>query len=182
MLLFAIRRFLFRARSVVIFSLAASFFLLAAISVHAAMPPNYEQSLANLTHWPLVVGGERQSSIAQQQRQPGMEVGHPAAVPGPTVKTPPPPPPQRLQNPLRVNTIGELLTAILNIIIVLALPIVVFFIIYAGFLFVTARGNDDKLTNAKRALLYAVIGGVLVLGAVAIAEIVRNVVAQFTKL
>ncbi|OGG66220.1 hypothetical protein A3I99_00530 [Candidatus Kaiserbacteria bacterium RIFCSPLOWO2_02_FULL_45_11b] len=84
-----------------------------------------------------------------------------------------------LANPLRVNTITELLAAILNIVIVLAVPIIVFFIIYAGFLYVTAKGNAQQIEQATRSLTYAIIGGVLVLGAVAIAEIISNLVQSF---
>lgn len=87
--------------------------------------------------------------------------------------------PVTLANPLRVNTITELLAAILNIVIVLAVPVIVFFIIYAGFLYVTAKGNATQIEQATRSLTYAVIGGVLVLGAVAIAQIIRNLVLSF---
>jgi Type IV secretion system pilin len=87
--------------------------------------------------------------------------------------------PVRLENPLNVDTIPELLTAILNIVIVLAVPIIVFFIIYSGYLYVTARGNAAQVEQATRSLTYAIIGGVLVIGAVAIAEIVRNLVLSF---
>ncbi len=85
-----------------------------------------------------------------------------------------------ITNPLRIDSLNDLLLAILNIIIVLAIPVVVFFIIYAGFLYVTARGNASQVEQATRALTYAIIGGVLIVGAVAIAEIVRNLVGSFT--
>lgn len=84
-----------------------------------------------------------------------------------------------LENPLRVSSLEELLSAILNIVIVLATPIIVFFIIYAGYLYVTARGNAAQVEQATRALTYAIIGGVLIIGAVAIAEIVSNLVVSF---
>jgi hypothetical protein len=84
-----------------------------------------------------------------------------------------------LVNPLRVTSIEDLLVAILNILIVLAIPLIVFFIIYAGFLYVTARGNVAQLEQATRSLTYAIIGGVLILGAVAIARIVKNLVQSF---
>lgn len=85
----------------------------------------------------------------------------------------------KLVNPLKVATLEELLTAILNIVIVLATPIIVFFIIYAGYLYATARGNVAQVEQATRALTYAIIGGVLIIGAVAIAEIVKNLVDSF---
>jgi Type IV secretion system pilin len=84
-----------------------------------------------------------------------------------------------LENPLKVGSIAELLEAILNIVIVLATPIIVFFIIYSGFLYVTARGNAEQIKQASNALLYAVIGGVVIIGSVAIATIVKNLVAAF---
>ena len=84
-----------------------------------------------------------------------------------------------LENPLRVGTIEELLVAILNIVIVIAVPFIVFFIIYAGFMYVTAKGNPAKVEQAHNALLYALIGGVLIIGAVAIAQIVGNLVNSF---
>ena len=84
-----------------------------------------------------------------------------------------------LDNPIKVTTIEGLLEAILNIVIVLATPIIIFFIIYAGFLYATARGNAEQIKQATNALTYAIIGGVIILGSVAIATIVKNLVAAF---
>ncbi len=78
------------------------------------------------------------------------------------------------------GTISELLTAILNTLIVLATPIVVFFIIYAGFLYVTAQGNANQVQQATRALTYAIIGGVFIIGALALAQVLNNVVSSLT--
>ncbi len=85
----------------------------------------------------------------------------------------------KLQNPLQFDSLQSFIVAILNIIIVLATPIVVIFIIFAGFKYVTARGNPNDIQEATRALTYAVIGGVLIIGAVAIAEIIKNLVDAF---
>ena len=63
--------------------------------------------------------------------------------------------------------------------IIIATPIIVLYIIYAGFLYVTARGNAQQVEQATRALTYAIIGGVIVLGAVAMSQILANVVASF---
>ncbi len=86
----------------------------------------------------------------------------------------------QLENPLNnINSIDGLLVAILNIIMVLMIPVIVFFIIYAGFKYVMAQGNASQVEEATRALTYAVIGGVLILGAVAISQIIQNVVRAF---
>jgi hypothetical protein len=71
----------------------------------------------------------------------------------------------RICNPLQSTTITEFLVKIIQVLLIFAIPIVVFFIILAGFKFVTARGNDSKITEAKTALTWAVVGGVIVLGA-----------------
>ncbi len=84
-----------------------------------------------------------------------------------------------LDNPLRVNSIEELLIAILNIFMVLMIPIIVLFIILAGFKYVTAQGNPGQIEEATTTFTYAIIGGVLILAAVAIAEIIRNTVDSF---
>lgn len=86
---------------------------------------------------------------------------------------------QGLRNPIRVNSIQELLLILLNLVIVIATPIVVLFIILAGFKYVTARGNPNQIQEATQALTYAIIGGVLIIGAVAIAEIIKNLVEAF---
>jgi hypothetical protein len=85
-----------------------------------------------------------------------------------------------LENPLNgINSIDALLVAILNILIVIMIPIIVFFIIMAGFKYVTARGNASQIQEATRALTYAIIGAVLILGAVALSDVIKNTVNQF---
>ena len=86
----------------------------------------------------------------------------------------------KLTNPLKnIGSIDDLLVEILNILVILMIPFFIFFIILAGFKYVTALGNASQVEEATRALTYAVIGGVLILAALAITEIIRNVVAAF---
>lgn len=100
-------------------------------------------------------------------------------VPPPGGQTPVRPPgPQpssqsfQLQNPLNVGSIEELLRLILDIVVIFATPIVVFFVIYSGFLFVTAQGNEERLKKAKTAFLWTIIGGLIVLGASTILTVI----------
>jgi formate-dependent nitrite reductase membrane component NrfD len=85
----------------------------------------------------------------------------------------------KIANPTPFTSVEEVIEAILGVVIVIATPIIVFFIIYAGFLYVTARGNVQQVEQATRQLTYAVIGAVLILGAVALAEIIKNLIATF---
>ena len=87
-----------------------------------------------------------------------------------------------LKNPISdFPDLQSLVVAIINVIIIIATPIVIFFIIFAGFSYVTARGNPAKIQEATRSLTYAVIGGVLIIGAFAIAEIIKNLVNSFAS-
>ena len=86
---------------------------------------------------------------------------------------------QNLDNPLTFPSITSLLVAILNALIVISIPIIVMFIIYAGFMYVTAQGNPEKLQVASKALMYSIIGGVVIVSSVAILAIIRSVVGEF---
>ncbi|MCH8889345.1 hypothetical protein IID26_02905 [Patescibacteria group bacterium] len=83
-----------------------------------------------------------------------------------------------IQNPLKFNTFTEFLTTLLNIIITIAVPIVVLAIVYSGFLFVTAQGNETKLEKAKKVIVWTLIGGVLVLGAQVVATAIQGTVDE----
>lgn len=84
--------------------------------------------------------------------------------------------PVSITNPLKADNITELFEAIIDILLVFAIPLIVFFIIYAGFLYVTARGNESTISKAHMALLYALIGGVLILGAKVLIEVIGGTV------
>lgn len=82
-------------------------------------------------------------------------------------------------NPITFPSIENLLVAMLNVVIVISTPIVVFFLIYSGFMFVTAQGNPEKLEAAKKSIVYSIIGGVIIIGSVAITAIVSNTIKLF---
>lgn len=86
---------------------------------------------------------------------------------------------QPFKNPLKFPNIDQLFSGILEAIIIISTPIVVFFLIFAGFKYVTARGNPEKIQEASKSLLYGVIGGVIIIASVAILTIIKSVVSQF---
>lgn len=83
-----------------------------------------------------------------------------------------------LQNPLRFDDLGSLLEAILEAVILIAFPVLVLFLVYAGFLFIAAQGNPEKLANARRVFIWALIGALIVLGAQAISLLIGDTVRQ----
>jgi hypothetical protein len=48
------------------------------------------------------------------------------------------------------------------------------YLVYCGYLFVVAQGNETKLTKAKENLLYVLLGGALILGAWTLSGIVSS--------
>lgn len=48
--------------------------------------------------------------------------------------------------------------------------VVILMIVYVGYLFVVARGNESKITEARKALLWTIIGALVLLGAKAISS------------
>lgn len=79
-------------------------------------------------------------------------------------------------NPISSKTINDFIQTILIGVIKIGIPIVALAIIYSGFLFVAARGNSEKLEEAKRALLYSVIGAAILLGSWALAQLINSTI------
>jgi hypothetical protein len=79
-----------------------------------------------------------------------------------------------LINPLRVNSLEGLLDLLLTAAIRIGTIILVLAFIWIGFLFVAARGNEEKLRNARQAFMWTVIGGLILLGARAISEVIQS--------
>ena len=78
-------------------------------------------------------------------------------------------------NPLAgngVDTLPKFIELLLTGALKIGIPIVALAVIYCGFLFVAARGNSEKLTKAKDALLYTIIGAAILLGSWAIAKMI----------
>jgi amino acid transporter len=87
----------------------------------------------------------------------------------------------KLDNPLAFNitSITDFLRVILeNIVMPIAAVVVVVLIIYTGFLFVIARGNEKKLEEAKQSLKNVIIGTVILFGSVAISYAIGNTICQ----
>ena len=81
-----------------------------------------------------------------------------------------------LTNPINAGTINEFIKVFVIGDLKIGIPVVALAIIYCGFLFVKARGNPEELSKAKDALLYTLIGAAILLGSLAIAELIVSTV------
>ena len=81
-----------------------------------------------------------------------------------------------LTNPLNSTSFAQLVTNIAKIVAEIGVPIAVCAIIWAGFLFVTARGSEEQLKKAKTTFFWAIIGTAILLGAWALTTAISGFV------
>ncbi|MFO0718809.1 MAG: pilin [Candidatus Paceibacterota bacterium] len=68
--------------------------------------------------------------------------------------------------------------ALEKIVLPIGAVVVVFFVIYSGYLFVTANGSEDKLEKAKHTFLGVVIGAAILLGSWTIASAIKGTLCE----
>ena len=84
-----------------------------------------------------------------------------------------------LSNPLpNFPTVAKFVEGVLKAVVYVALPIIALFIVYAGFKYVFAQGNESKITEAHNNFKYVLIGALLILGAWVLATLIGNTVTQ----
>lgn len=83
-----------------------------------------------------------------------------------------------LQNPINADSFAEVVKRIAQLMAQIGLPIAALFLVWSGFLFVSARGDAKKLETAKSTFYWTVIGTALIVGAYAIATAVVNFAKQ----
>jgi len=84
---------------------------------------------------------------------------------------------ENIKNPLgSTNSLFGFLDKIIDALLQLGAVVAAVAVIYAGFMFVTAQGDEGKIKTAKATLLYTVIGLAILLGARVIASVIENTI------
>jgi hypothetical protein len=83
-----------------------------------------------------------------------------------------------IQNPTSVGSVNEFIQKVLEAMVRLGIVVVALFILIAGFMYVAARGNAGKITEAHENFKYVIYGAILILGAWVIATIIGGTVTQ----
>lgn len=85
----------------------------------------------------------------------------------------------KIENPLDgVSDLSGLINIILKTVMQVGIPLIALMIMYAGFLYVTARGDPNKLTKAREALVYTLIGAAIILGAFVISNAITGTITS----
>lgn len=85
---------------------------------------------------------------------------------------------QHFCNPIAANDLSGLLSSLLRVLTAIGAVVVVFFIILAGFNYVTARGDEKKIQSATKTFTWTVIGAAVILGAQVIADALKGTVNE----
>ena len=81
-----------------------------------------------------------------------------------------------LRNPLAADTLEEFFATLIEFVVRLGTLVVIVMIVVVGFMFVNARGNPEEIKKAREALLWTLVGGVILIGASIIAEAIKATV------
>lgn len=68
------------------------------------------------------------------------------------------------------NCLLNFLNKILEFVIRIGTVVVILMLVYVGYLFVVARGEPGKITEARQALLWTIVGALILLGSQAISK------------
>ncbi len=79
-----------------------------------------------------------------------------------------------IPNPTGSTSFGQILFTVINGLLIFAGAIAVLFLIVGGFRYVVSTGNPDSVEGAKKTILYAILGLVVIM----IAFLIVNVVLR----
>lgn len=81
-----------------------------------------------------------------------------------------------LKNPLNAQSLQDLISEILGYAVTIGTIFLTLMLVFVGFKFVSARGNPEAVAGARSALVWTVIGGLLLLGASALSAAISATV------
>lgn len=91
---------------------------------------------------------------------------------------------QQLQNPLNsaFSSVPAFIAGFMKVIVMLSLPVVAVYLVYAGYLYVYARGRGAELSTAHANIIGTLKGAALILGGWAIAVLIWGTLAPLLNL
>jgi len=83
----------------------------------------------------------------------------------------------KLDSPLgSTDSLWKFALKILDLIAKIGYPIIILALIYSGFLFVKAQGKPEELKTARNAILWTIVGALVILGAQAIGYAIKGTI------
>jgi hypothetical protein len=86
----------------------------------------------------------------------------------------------RLQNPIpSVGGLNQFILLLITIMQWVLTPIFVVLLVFAGYMLVTAQGDEKKLQIGKQAIVWSIVGGLIIFGAQVIATAIKGTLDPF---
>lgn len=87
----------------------------------------------------------------------------------------------RINNPIAAESLQGLFQGIVSVFIELGTIVAVLGIMYGGYLYVTAQGNEEKLGQAYKTITWALVGTAVLLGARTIMAAISGTIQELGK-
>jgi uncharacterized BrkB/YihY/UPF0761 family membrane protein len=87
----------------------------------------------------------------------------------------------KITSPLANQSLEGVVLIVVNVVQILLIMATVLYLLYAGLMFVTAQGEPGKITKARNALLWGMVGAALILGAQIIVTTLKTSVESVLK-
>ncbi|OHA21384.1 MAG: hypothetical protein A2849_00100 [Candidatus Taylorbacteria bacterium RIFCSPHIGHO2_01_FULL_51_15] len=84
----------------------------------------------------------------------------------------------KLCNPIKFPNLTAFFLEIVNTVVQYGALLIVFFIVFAGFKFVTAQGNSEKVSEARKMLTWVIVGAFVLLGVYVIRAAICGTIGQ----
>lgn len=83
--------------------------------------------------------------------------------------------------PLKFTDLNQVVVAVVGVVQVLLIMATVLYLLYAGLMFVVAKGEPEKISKAKNALLWGMVGAGLVISAQVLVRAIESSVNSIFK-
>jgi hypothetical protein len=80
-----------------------------------------------------------------------------------------------LPNPINATSFEGLIQALAKWFVRIMIPIAAIIFLYAGFLFLTSGGDEEKIKRAKKAVTYAIVGLVIILIGAGFVTLIKSI-------
>lgn len=84
----------------------------------------------------------------------------------------------QVENPINAKEFSGVVLAFAKLLVQIGIPLATIFIVFAGFKFVSSRGDPKGIEEAKKMLFWTLVGVAVIVGAYAIATAVVNFAKQ----
>ncbi len=79
-----------------------------------------------------------------------------------------------IDNPVSGTSLGEVLASIINALLLFAGAVAVLFLIIGGFRYVVSTGNPEQVDAARKTILYAILGLIIIFIAFVLTRLIQQ--------